>query len=85
MTAQFDSVLDDRAPRAAQIARLVDLTRLVQDQSAEGRAYLNYADRDLPNYAQAYWGENLERLQEIKARYDPLNLFNGPQSIPLDR
>ena len=85
MTAQFDSVLDDRAPRAAQIARLVDLTHLVQDQSAEGRAYLNYADRDLPHYAQAYWGENLARLQEIKARYDPLNLFNGPQSIPLNR
>jgi len=49
---------------------------------AEGRAYLNYADRELTDYAHAYWGQNLERLQRIKAEYDPLNLFRGPQSIP---
>ena len=82
MTAQFDVVLDPDQPRAPQVTRLADLAQLVADQAAEGRAYLNYADRDLTDYANAYWGQNLERLQRIKAEYDPLNLFRGPQSIP---
>lgn len=82
MTAQFDVVLDPDQPRAPQVTRLADLAQLVADQAAEGRAYLNYADRDLTDYANAYWGQNLERLQRIKAEYGPLNLFRGPQSIP---
>lgn len=46
-------------------------------------AYFNYPQRDLPNWARRYWGENLERLVEIKNKWDPKNVFHHGQSIPL--
>lgn len=48
-----------------------------------GSAYVNYCDIDLANWAQAYWGSNLPRLMQIKATWDPDNLFHHAQSIPL--
>lgn len=46
-------------------------------------AYVNYSDADIPNYLQQYYGGNLERLVKVKAHYDPNNVFNYPQSIPV--
>jgi len=46
-------------------------------------AFLNYADRDLPNPAKAYWGSNLDRLIEVKRKYDPHNIFRHALSVPL--
>lgn len=48
-----------------------------------GQAYLNYCDLDLQNWAQAYWGDNLARLKQVKAAYDPHNIFRHAQSVPL--
>ena len=47
--------------------------------------YLNYQMESLSQeeYPRQYWGDNLERLMELKAKYDPLNLFRHPQSVPL--
>jgi FAD/FMN-containing dehydrogenase len=49
-----------------------------------GSAYVNYCDLDLPYYETAYWGENLPRLKQIKAGFDPSNLFRHAQSVPLN-
>lgn len=47
-----------------------------------GGAYVNYPDPDLPDWARAYHGRNLERLSELKARYDPDRVFRFPQALP---
>jgi hypothetical protein len=48
---------------------------------ASGQAYQNYVDPDLTNWAQAYYAQNLTRLQNIKKIYDPTRLFTFPQAI----
>lgn len=47
-----------------------------------GRAYLNFPDPDLDDWARAYHGANLERLVRAKARYDPESFFRFHQSVP---
>ncbi len=48
-----------------------------------GFAYVNYPDLELPDYARAYWGDNLARLRQIKLKYDPRNIFRHGQSVPV--
>jgi FAD/FMN-containing dehydrogenase len=53
--------------------------------SLEGtRRYLNYLDNDDANTAAlvAAYGPNLQRLQSIKAKYDPDNVFHLNVNIP---
>lgn len=46
--------------------------------------YVGNPDPDIKDYMQAYYGENARRLKAIKRKYDPENLFNFEQSIPLE-
>jgi hypothetical protein len=46
-------------------------------------AYQNYIDPTLSDWKTAYYGSNLQKLVQIKAKYDPRNTFSFPQSIPL--
>jgi hypothetical protein len=46
-----------------------------------GEAYQNYADLDLRNPLQAYYGANLTRLRTVKAAVDPGDRFQPAQGI----
>jgi len=46
------------------------------------RCYQNFIDDSQSDFLQAYYGENLARLIEVKRKYDPKNVFRYPQSIP---
>jgi len=44
-------------------------------------AYPGYVDKYLPDGQHEYWGSNYLRLQQIKAKLDPQNVFSNPQSV----
>lgn len=46
-----------------------------------GGVYPNFPDPTLEDPLRAYHGANLERLQQVKAAYDPGNAFRFPQSL----
>lgn len=43
--------------------------------------YPNFPDPELDGWARAYHGDNLERLLQVKATYDPDDVFRFPQSL----
>ena len=55
------------------------------DRYLDGGNYQNYCDLDLgADFGTRYWGAaNFAKLRQIKARYDPLNVFHSAQSVPL--
>jgi FAD/FMN-containing dehydrogenase len=46
------------------------------------RTYMNYAADDEADRLNASYGPNLDRLRDVKRRYDPDNLFRLNQNIP---
>ncbi|RIA98809.1 Glucooligosaccharide oxidase [Glomus cerebriforme] len=65
------------------IKQLNDFGKEFQSKFTSYFSYQNYIDRDLDDWQTRYYGQNFKRLIEIKAKYDPNNLFNFPQSIPV--
>jgi FAD/FMN-containing dehydrogenase len=59
---------------------LDDFTRALRPY-VSGGSYVNYQDPDLVNFAEAYYGPNLTRLQGVKQQADPHRLFTFPQAI----
>ncbi len=47
------------------------------------QSYQNWPDRTLTDWKSAYYGPNLQRLTQVKAKYDPHDRFTYAQSIPL--
>ncbi len=48
---------------------------------ARAGVYSGYADRRLEGWQHAYYGAHLSRLQQVKQRYDPGNVFQHAQSL----
>lgn len=44
--------------------------------------YVGNPDPDLGDYLRVYYGDNVKRLESIKRKYDPENIFHFEQSIP---
>ena len=45
--------------------------------------YVNYPDVDLVDWHYLYYKDNYPKLQQVKRKWDPLNIFNHQQSIRL--
>ena len=58
----------------------VERFRAAMGPYVEG-SYINVPDRSINNL-RTYYGDNLARLQEVKRKYDPENVFHFEQSIP---
>jgi FAD/FMN-containing dehydrogenase len=76
------SLWQEDADTAANLAWADELTAALRPHLT-GEVYQNYADRDLPDWATAYYGANYPRLQQVKLRYDPGDFFHHPQSVRL--
>lgn len=63
----------------AQLA--VEQMRLDMSPFVTG-SYVNVPDPDIADWQSAYYGENAAKLREVKAQYDPSNVFRFEQSIP---
>ncbi len=70
------------SPAVIQVGRtwLDEFTKALRPY-VSGGSYVNYQDPDLANFAEAYYGSNLKRLQGIKQQADPDRLFTFPQVI----
>jgi FAD/FMN-containing dehydrogenase len=83
--AQYSVTYAGASPTASVVAgahRWLEQTQGSFAPYAQG-SYQNYIDPTLPNWARAYYGANLPRLQKVKKSFDPDNVFHFAQSIPL--
>ena len=69
------------ADTEANIAWVRDYAAALQPYSAHG-GYINFMDGDDLRRVAENYGPNYQRLREIKAKYDPQNLFHVNQNIP---
>ncbi|MHB8926567.1 MAG: FAD-binding oxidoreductase [Bacillota bacterium] len=68
---------DEEAP--ANIRWVEGFRRAMLPWAHDG--YVNYIDRDVLNWPDAYYAENLRRLLRVKREYDPGDVFNFPQGL----
>ncbi|HYP26468.1 MAG TPA: FAD-binding oxidoreductase [Blastocatellia bacterium] len=78
----FQSNWQDSTDDQENIEWVEGIHQAVQPYTTGG-AYVNIPDRALENWPYAYYGDNFPRLMEVKRRYDPDNVFNFEQSIPV--
>lgn len=61
------------------------LSRLTKSTANGDGAYLNEADFREKEFKQLFYGENYERLDQIKRKYDPEGVFYGIVGVGSDR
>lgn len=78
------AVWEDPAADVDHIAWSRRTAAAVEERSTSGGGYLNYGAPDEPveRVRAAYGASNFKRLQQVKRRYDPHNLFRFNHNIP---
>ncbi len=83
-TAGHNAVIVTEWLDPGQDAACIEWTRQTYDRLqpfVSAQRYLNYLDRDDGGAVGAAYGPNLPRLRELKARYDPDNVFRNTVNI----
>ncbi|KAJ5794907.1 hypothetical protein N7457_001506, partial [Penicillium paradoxum] len=52
--------------------------------SPDSGAYMNEGDFQQPNFKKVFYGDNYDKLREIKAKYDPNDIFYGRTAVGSD-
>lgn len=65
----------DRAAGEAAKARVTAAMDVIRALTPGAGSYLNETDFFEPHWQQAFWGDNYQRLSQIKRKYDPEGLF----------
>jgi FAD/FMN-containing dehydrogenase len=78
-------IWDDAADDAANIQWVRDYYDAIHPHSGSEGGYVNFMSADDGHRAAANYGVNYERLQAVKAAYDPYNLFHVNQNIEPSR
>ena len=75
---------EDAADDEAQIAATREVASLIEPLALAGGGYLNYAGdaEPLARLRETFGAAKFERLQALKRRYDPQNVFRHNQNIP---
>lgn len=47
-------------------------------------SFVNFPFSELEDYEKEYYGENINKLREVKRKYDPYDIFNFPQGIRVE-
>lgn len=77
---ELQSYWDNAADEEQSVAVFETIQQLLKSAGIQAH-YRNYPDIRFENWEQAYYGKNYARLQDIKRKYDPDDLFHYPQSI----
>lgn len=77
---EWNATWVDKSEEARSLASVERVRKLLKPYVVG--SYVNVPDENIKNFGSAYWGANFERLRRVKAKYDPENVFNHPQSVP---
>jgi FAD/FMN-containing dehydrogenase len=68
------------------IKSINEAMKLIKDISPKAGTYINEADYFLTDWQEEFFGENYQKLQEIKTKWDPDNFFKAHFSVePLSK
>ncbi len=78
--SELQTYYDSPAVGSKLVATFEEIQQLIKNNGITSQ-YCNYPDLHFENWQHAYYGDNYLKLQEMKRRYDPENLFRHEQSI----
>jgi FAD/FMN-containing dehydrogenase len=77
---ELQSYWEHSAEEEKSVAVFEDIQQLLKGAGIRAH-YRNYPDVDFEDWENAYYGSSYSRLQAIKRKYDPEDLFHHPQSV----